>query len=355
MIRRRRPQREIPFSFDSFLDVVANIVGIIIRLILVAWVGAQAYQVVVPLPPVPALPGIEEPSPLPEPTEPRLDQIARRRADVVREKEEAEGRYAGKEQTIHDEADRLRRQFAELASQREALQHQQGELKVEAGEQAKAARGALLSVEQLQKRSDRLLAELKKAQEQPAPTKQLRYHTPVSAVVQTEEVMFECRGGRVTLLDTAALLEQIRRVVRSKGDELRQRWKVRDVTQPVGAFRLRYVIERERTTLDGPAAGAPVDGAYRYGLSGWEAEPILTERGELAEQALAGGSAFRKVVDDLDPQQTVVTFWVYPDSFALYRRLRDYLHAKDVVVAGRPLPEGVPIASSRNGTASRGQ
>src|ERR1700687_922252 len=43
MIRRRRPVREIAFSFDSFLDVVANVIGIIIRLILVAWVGARTY------------------------------------------------------------------------------------------------------------------------------------------------------------------------------------------------------------------------------------------------------------------------------------------------------------------------
>src|SRR5581483_1152262 len=43
MIRRRRTPRVIPFSFDSFLDVVANVVGIIIRLILVVWVGARSY------------------------------------------------------------------------------------------------------------------------------------------------------------------------------------------------------------------------------------------------------------------------------------------------------------------------
>src|SRR6266702_2322227 len=44
MIRRRRRHREIPFSFDSFLDVGANVEGIIIRLILVAWVGARSYS-----------------------------------------------------------------------------------------------------------------------------------------------------------------------------------------------------------------------------------------------------------------------------------------------------------------------
>src|SRR5262249_34611271 len=44
MRRRRRTVRETPFSLDSFLDLVTNVVGIIIRLILVAWVGARAYN-----------------------------------------------------------------------------------------------------------------------------------------------------------------------------------------------------------------------------------------------------------------------------------------------------------------------
>src|SRR5262249_26138827 len=44
MPRRRARSREIPFSFDSFLDVVANVVGIIIRLILVVWVSARSYD-----------------------------------------------------------------------------------------------------------------------------------------------------------------------------------------------------------------------------------------------------------------------------------------------------------------------
>ena len=46
---------------------------------------------------------------------------------------------------------------------------------------------------------------------------------------------------------------------------------------------------------------------------------------------------------------------ITPGIFDLFRRLRDYLAERDVVVAGRPLPDGVPIASSRRGTASRGQ
>jgi hypothetical protein len=85
-------------------------------------------------------------------------------------------------------------------------------------------------------------------------------------------------------------------------------------------------------------------------------EPVTEQRGEPVEVALARGSIFRRVVDQFDPQETAVTFWVYPDSFALYRQLRDLLHDRDVVVAGRPmLPGHYPGHSLRYGSASRGQ
>src|SRR5262245_1297978 len=42
--RRQRTSEAIHFSFDSFLDLVTNVVGIIIRLILVAWVSARSYN-----------------------------------------------------------------------------------------------------------------------------------------------------------------------------------------------------------------------------------------------------------------------------------------------------------------------
>ncbi len=353
MFRRRRPNRDIPFSFDSFLDVVANVVGIIIRLILVAWVGARACKVV--LPPPPPLPVLTEPAALPEPTEPRLDQLAQRRRDLAHQRDEALHRCAEQEQALHDDSSRLQEQIAHVVARQRALTGQQTELTGRARQTTEQARIVAMSLAELHKRSERLLAELDRLRKQPAAGKQLRYHTPVSAIVQTDEVMFECKAGRATLLDTAALLALVRKEMHGKGEQLRDRWELNDVTPPVGAFRLRYVIEREKTALDALTAGRPVGGQYRFLLSAWQAEPVIPARGETAERALASGSDFRKVVDELDPLQTVVTLWVYPDSFPLYRALRDHLHDRGLVVAGRPLPDGVPIASSRHGTASRGQ
>src|SRR5260370_34264222 len=105
MIRRRRPPREIPFSFDSFLDVVANVVGIILRLIIVAWVGARSYKAVLPAPPPPPPAVIAEAPAPPDPTDPRLDQLAQRRLDLARQQQEALDKHANEQEAAHRRAD----------------------------------------------------------------------------------------------------------------------------------------------------------------------------------------------------------------------------------------------------------
>jgi hypothetical protein len=124
----------------------------------------------------------------------------------------------------------------------------------------------------------------------------------------------------------------------------------------VGAFRLRYVVERERDALEDAAGTAKPRSMFnfRYGVSEWEVEPVREPRGETLSEALAAGSAFRRRVENLDGT-TVITLWVYPDSFELFRSLRDFAHARGLEVAGRPIPPEAPIAGSRHGSASRGQ
>ena len=138
-------------------------------------------------------------------------------------------------------------------------------------------------------------------------------------------------------------------------EELKRTWRVERRTSPVGAYRLRYAVERERGVLDAGPTATPGPGSFRYGMSEWLVEPLQNERGETKEQALREKSVFRQLVDPIDSRLTTVTFWVYPDSFELFRHLRDHLYERGHDVAGRPLPMGALIAASRNGTASRGQ
>ncbi|HZY84406.1 MAG TPA: hypothetical protein VFE78_06225 [Gemmataceae bacterium] len=348
MIRRRRPQREIAFSFDSFLDVVANVVGIILRLILVAWVGARSYKALVPPPPPPSY--VAEAEALPEPEDPLTPELERQRrelgqmqAQLLEQMKQWEG--------VHQLTAAAAEELAGLTAKGRAADAERGRL---AGAAGGPERGKLaLSLAEVRERGRRVTDELEALRKAPSLKKTLRYRTPVSAPLQSEELLFECYRGRVTLIDVGALLEDARRGARSRADLLRTQFEFSDTTAAVGAFRLRYTVEREHGPLDGPGL-LPGSGTFRCSIS-WEAVPVVPQRGEAADDALKSGSEFRRIADNLDPQQTAVTMWVYPDSFALYRRLRDYLHERDVVVAGRPLPDGFPIASNRHGSASRGQ
>ena len=62
-----------------------------------------------------------------------------------------------------------------------------------------------------------------------------------------------------------------------------------------------------------------------------------------------------KALDVFGPGRHTITLWVYPDGFELYRDLRDQLHARGYLVAGRPLPTNVPIRGSPGGTTSASQ
>jgi hypothetical protein len=334
MIRRRRPQREIPFSFDSFLDVVANVVGIILRLIIVAWAAGRSYHG--PPPPTPPpVPTFEEPVALPEPTDPLAPELEKERRELAL----TQARLL--DETRKWEGVRHRRDAAAgdvtaLASRRQELENAARATKADEGSRP------VLPLAEIAERSKLVAREIVALKQAPSAKQTLRYRTPVSQALQSEELMFECKAGRVSLVDVGALLEEIRKDVRSKRDALKNSGSSDDVTPAVGPFRLRYQLQRDA-------------GDSRISLSEWVVEPITVDRGEPADLALTAGSAFRKVIDGLDPQQTAVTFWVYPDSFALYRKLRDLLHERDMVVAGRPLPDGVLIRSTKHGSASRGQ
>jgi hypothetical protein len=354
MMRRRRRPREIPFSFDSFLDIVANVVGIIIRLILVVWVGARSYSSVVT--------GINPPTSSkvvvsrPEPTDPLSQQVAAHRLELAQAEERLLAQLR-QLQEVQRSKSQVRDQWTTLISHSQRLAQEQAGIERAGQEQQQIVQTAAFSSAELKARSQKLAGEISELERAPLPHKTLHYRTPVSRPVQSEELLFECNGGRVTFIDVGALLLAARQGVGDKEKLLRSQWELHDVTPTVGAFRLRYSFERERGVLDALGSNVAPDPNvnFRYSLSAWQIEPINPERGEPLSQALASGSEFRQVVDGIEPRQTNVTLWVYPDSFDLFRQLRDFLYERDIIVAGRPLPPGVPIASSRRGSVSRGQ
>ncbi len=354
MIRRHRPQREAAFSFDSFLDLVTNVVGIIIRLILVVWAGARAYT---------GLPEFFHPTPPPAgatdlviPTDPLQYELDRQRAEMAEAQKRLLEQLRQLDMTKSTDQ-KAKQELAALDARRQSLDQAFSDLHQTAAQQGKAGQSAVLTLTDIQKRRERIAAEIKALEKLPPLKKVLRYRTPVSQAIHSEEFHFECRQGRVAYVDVNAMLEDVRRHLRDKGDQLKTTWQVRDVTGAVGPFRMHYVIERQREAMDGVFGGISpeANASFGYGLSEWLIEPVAPFRGETVTDALATNSEFRHICDGLSAELSAVTLWVYPDSFELYRRLRDFLADRNITVAGRPLPAGMPITCSKRGSVSRGQ
>lgn len=338
MIRRRRKTREIEFSFDSFLDVVANVVGIILRLILVAWVGARSYKAVAPSAPLPPLTK-EEIAELPDPKDPLAPELERQRRELA----EAQAHLLEQLkdwQKLREDTTLSAEELARITAQVQGVDSERKGVEDKTRQDTQSARNAALSLQEIHERSKSVIAEIEALRKAPSKKQTLRYRTPISHPLQSEELLFECHAGRIAFIDYGKFKEEIESVLKD-GDKLRDRDRFSSVTEQVGAFRMHYTAEVNRLTM-------------RASLS-WEVEPVAFLRGESLEQALAPGSEFRRVIDSIEPGYTAVTLCVYSDSFPLYRKLRDYMYERDIVVAGRPLPEGAHIAASSNGTVSQGQ
>jgi hypothetical protein len=354
MIRRRRPRRDIAFNFDCFLDLVANVVGIIIRMILVVWVGAKSYHAVkefLPKPPSEIQPVAEAPH-----RDPLKLELERQRAELAQAEDRLLEHLRALEDCRQERQTRNERALV-LVEEERRLAAEESLVQSQMALATRGSDGVTATLAEMKERRQRLVAELAALEKEPVTTRQLRYRTPVSRTLQTEEFLFECRHQRVTFLDVASMVAEIKEGLEEKARRLKTQWLVEETTSAYGAFRLRYVIERERTMLHALAAGATPDpnASFRYSLSEWIVEPVASRRGESLAEALRRGSEFRDVVDHLDANQSAVTMFVYPDSFELFRELREYLYERQMTVAGRPLPDHQPIRFSRRGTRSIGQ
>jgi chaperonin cofactor prefoldin len=383
MSRRRRIAKESPYSADSFLDIICNLVykyvGIVlIVLVLVAkqaslWPNLNTLRLgqlppqetevaEAPLPALPSLPEIpipaapkrqprpkmeEPPDPVAEGYEKAIAQLRGRLLEQLRTLEVAKS-----------EAGKLRNQQGSLVEQETTLERKVAALAAQVAAADATIQRTETSARPLKERIDELQKALKELEAVPPERRALKFHPPISRPVNAGELFFECRQGRITFVDLQELLDRVKSGMSARGEELKTRWELVDEVGPVGPFVLKYKLARHRSGgLDNVFGdiGPSKDRSFGYGVAEWEVRPVKPERGETVEQALGAVSAFRRIADSLDTDQAVLTFFVYEDSFAAFRTLRDYLSERGFLVAGRPLPMDAAISGSPKGTKSRAQ
>lgn len=385
---RYEATEELDFGGDSFLDIVANVVGILIILILVVGMQiarspaiqadarraleeqAAARRAAQPAPdprPVPAvIPEVEPPAEVvvapaatPEPKPPRPAASPQLLAEV----QNMQARLAAVAQGFMENVAMLRRMQIETAARANERQRLATELAIRRDRLQRRAQELDASAQEqfaMKQELDRLNATIGQIDEQllyssaPQQVVEIRHEpTTLSRTVYSDEQHFRIEGNRVTALPIDRLVDRVR------GDIDRQAWKLRDggtvnsSVGPIEGFTMSYTLATRRVVVDRP------DGSQQVGTIAevvrWELLPSSSALGESIDDAVKPGSQFLKVLDRSNPQRTTLTVWVYPDGFQHFRRLKEEATRRGFAIAGRPLPQGVSIAGSPNGSRSSAQ
>lgn len=306
---------------DSFLDVAANLVGILIILVMVVGAHAKNSFIVGELPPVPA--------PAPQVNVAAAEAAA---ADVERSMAELEGKI--NRQAIEKsfrEAERNQLQLV-VALAEEELAKTRAAMTEEDREEYDLAQDLIQSKAELQRLGQTLSSVVK-----PSPTVLQHLPTPMAKTVFGQEVHFRLLGGRLTYVPMNEMIDAMQKDGPRKVDKLRSQQRIEESLPVRDGFGARYTMLREGNYL-------------RYGeLYLLDAEENL---GEPADQALKPSSLLRSRLSGHDPKRSTVTIWVYEDSFDQFRQLKTELFKMGFLTAARPMPMGVPMGASPEGNRS---
>jgi len=326
---RPRPDDISAAGQDSFLDVVTNIVGILIILVMV--VGGRVQKIV--------LEAVEGPRVEVESLATEVNELAATVGSAEHEIDELQLQSRVLEASVSGAADARLQLATAVSAAKAGLEERR-----RAGDAARvAAIEAAAKRVQLEEEVTRLEREAEAlAHERPTTEEVLAYPTPIGRTVNGEEMHFRIAGGRIAYIPLEELFQLAKNRTQRFSGSVAEMASHIETVGPEQEFWLDYVIE---TRIDQSR------GQILVRSREWLVRPTGPLVGEPVEDALLASSRFRRTLAGVKPE-TTVTLWCYPDSFGEYRRVREELHRLGVPTAGRPLPEGAPIGGSSDGSKS---
>ncbi len=342
MSRKHDVIAEAP-GHDSFVDVVANLVAIII--ILIVLIGSRAKDAI-----------LEEATDAEEPATQVDPELAAAATDSMVAADAIET-------DINEISSRISKGTMEVAYRRnerdrvnllitmaeQELTQRRGQLDESQQQQFDAERQIIQARDELANLKQ-VRDFLQTAQSQPTIVEHLP--TPMAKTVFGREVHVRLLNGRLTVLPWEELVNKLKEDAPQKVFRLRDATQVTETLGPIDGFWLRYTlkrVEKQVRTNVGMAVQSRIE------LDRFVIIPVAENLGELLETALGDGSPFRATLHDFDPSRTTVSVWVYPDSFQHFGQLKHTLYNLGFLAAARPLPEGHPIGGSPDGTRSAAQ
>ncbi len=336
MIPVRRKRTTLGVGHDAFLDIVANLVGVLIILIAVfsgtSAVAVQEAQrkVQQELLQNPELVSASDAQVL------ELSELASRATAAHRDSDHLENQVA----QFDAEIERRKRDRALLLDLRAAASEAWSEKRMQLDRaQTEAARRQIELTTMTEK-----LAELEgeKARLQNLPDSVIALQhlpTPMAKKVYEDRIVLRLRNDHVSVVPSDALISAISKHVRRSISGSRKP-KATDVVGPIRGYTARYSLVLGQTS-------ALFHGAIF--------QPVQEPMGQSIDQVISGQSEIESELAGRDPNSTSILVWVYPDSYRSLRTLKEYLYQKGYATAVRPRETHEPIGISVLGTGSNVQ
>lgn len=339
---RREVDNSLEPGQDSFLDVVANLVGILI--ILVVLIGSQAKSVWEKLRTDEEIPNAEIVA-LESEIEKRDIETTRLKSENVQIESMIK---AQKDAAKNLTRDREQLQLA-IAAVKQSIDARNQELS-----KSEQAKFSLISQgERLKAELDSLASQNRSLEFNAAPPGVIDHlPTPIAKTVFGEEIHYRLKGGKLVLVPLDSLVELMRSEWKVKAAKLTQAQSTIETVGPIDNFRLQYklVLKEQTQRTEYGVVRSMVPGLERFILL-----PTQEQMGESLTDALKSNSQFMQSINGLDPSEVTISVWVYPDSFGYFNELKRVLYDKGFLCAGWPLPEGQPISGSPNGFRTAAQ
>jgi hypothetical protein len=333
---------------DSFIDVVCNMVGILIVLVMIVGVKASSGD---------AEPAAAATAASVKPTEPDASTLAELQATERAALEAAEEieTSVGKIKDLSVQSALIEARREELALMREAVEKDIANRRGKLNDKDQRQFDVQREIADAEIKLHKLTQEQISLMSQKSDVEQIEcVPTPLAKTVTGEEIHARLRHGQLAVVPADELFNEVsRRGADHLRNGLRDRNGAEDVFGPIDGFRMRLSVERYDAAVPGesPLAEPHRPTIVMQGVF----LPTSEDIGQPVEQALLPDSQFMRALRAKRSATPAVTIWVYPDSYNELRTLKRAMWEAGVSLAVRPLADGQPIIFSTAGTKSAAQ
>ncbi|WP_372726353.1 hypothetical protein [Novipirellula sp.] len=344
----KRNRTTFELGHDAFLDIIANLVGVLIILVVV--LGTQSSKV------------IEEIK-----TQSNLEnELVQVDAPASGQQLESLASYSMRAASAQADSDRLEATVKRFDTELEIRQQQRDamlDLLTEAkaaweAEQGKFDKDATAlakrnrEYDEMIKRMNQLQGERERIEGQEAPVVAVQHlPTPMAKKAFGDEVYFRLKGNLLSVVPQVALFKSVRDAcvpdLRTSRTGL-----IKSAVGPIRGYVCRFVMnkEQEMIRINGQAGIRATIEPVRLSI-----EPLEEPIGRPVDEMLVQGSDLHVELAGRDPATTVVVVYVYPDSFAEFRRLKEYFYSRGFATDGKPMQmdSGITFAEGMPGTIAQ--